>query len=128
MRPRVLVIEDRDYLRHVLVAILQDYGYPALGIGSAAVALERLPELRPLLILLDMHMPDMDGHEFLRHLRGNPLWAEVPVLIVSAFGQAVLPSTDRRTLAVLQKPFDHHTLIAYVEEMIGPAVTLRAGA
>ena len=128
MQPEVLIIEDRDYLRQILVAVLQDYGYPTLGLGSAALALERLKEIKPRLILLDMHMPGMDGREFLIRLRAKPDWTDLPVLVVSGFGETMLPSADRRTLAVLEKPFDNTTLLAFVQQMIGPARALAAPA
>ncbi|OLC32458.1 MAG: hypothetical protein AUH81_16060 [Candidatus Rokubacteria bacterium 13_1_40CM_4_69_5] len=73
-------------------------------------------------------MPGMDGCEFLRRLRGNPAWNNLPVLIVSGVGEAVPPAGDRRALAVLPKPFDNDTLIARVRQMIGPAPTCPAGA
>lgn len=128
MRPEVLIVEDRDYLRQILVAVLQDSGYATVGLGSAAMALERLAELKPRLILLDMQMPGMDGREFLIRLRANPAWSELPVLVVSGFGETMLPSVDRRALAVLEKPFDNATLLTFVQQMIGPARTLAAPA
>jgi sigma-B regulation protein RsbU (phosphoserine phosphatase) len=125
---QVLVVDDRDYLRQILVAVLEDFGYPAAGFASASAALEQLPALRPQLILLDLQMPGMDGCEFLRRLRANPAWNDLPVLIVSGVGEAVPPAGDRRALAVLPKPFDNDTLIARVRQMIGPAPTHPAGA
>jgi CheY-like chemotaxis protein len=127
MRPEVLIIEDRDYLRQILTAVLQDYGYPTVGLASAALALERLHELKPRLVLLDMHMPGMDGREFLIRLRANPAWSDLPVLVISGFGETMLPSRDRRALAVLEKPFDNATLLSFVQQMIGPAGALAAG-
>jgi sigma-B regulation protein RsbU (phosphoserine phosphatase) len=128
MQPDVLIIEDRDYLRQILVAVLQDYGYSTLGLGSAALALERLDEIQPRLVLLDMQMPGMDGREFLIRLRANPAWSELPVLVVSGFGETMLPSANRRALAVLEKPFDNTTLLAFVRQMIGPAGAVAAPA
>ncbi len=116
---RILVIEDRYFVRQVVVAILQECGYHAVGLGSAAEALRRLPDLDPTLILLDMRLPGMDGREFLERLRSDPRWGDLPVLIVSGFGEAAPPSPGRR-LAVLPKPFDHGTLLRWVEQMLAP--------
>jgi DNA-binding response OmpR family regulator len=128
MRPDVLVIEDRDYLRQILVAVLREYGYPAVGLGSAAEALEHLEDIKPRLIVLDMKMPGMDGREFLIRLRANPTWTDLPVLIVSAFGETLLAGREHGTLAVLEKPFDNVTLVARVKQMIGPAGAVSAPA
>src|SRR6058998_83315 len=84
MAPKVLVIEDREYVRQVMVAVLVDAGYVAVGLPSAITALELLAEIRPQIVLLDMEMPGMNGREFLVRLRAMPRWAELPVLIVSA--------------------------------------------
>ena len=128
MRSDVLVIEDRDYLRQILVAVLREYGYQAVGLGSAAEALERLEDIKPRLIVLDMKMPGMDGREFLIRLRAKPTWTDLPVLIVSAFGETVLAGREHGTLAVLEKPFDNATLVARVKQMIGPAGAVSAPA
>jgi CheY-like chemotaxis protein len=121
MAPKILVIEDREYVRQVMVAVLVDAGYVAVGLPSAITALERLAEIRPQMILLDMEMPGMNGREFLVRLRAIPRWAELPVLIVSGYGETSLPASERPGLAVLAKPFDNTTLIDFVGRMAGPA-------
>jgi len=121
MAPKVLVIEDREYVRQVMVAVLVDAGYVAVGLPSAITALERLAEIRPQMILLDMEMPGMNGREFLTRLRAIPRWAELPVLIVSGYGETSLPSSERAGIAVLAKPFDNTALIDCVGRMAGPA-------
>ncbi len=121
MAPKILVIEDREYVRQVLVAVLADAGYLAVGLPSAITALERLAEIKPQIILLDMEMPGMNGREFLVRLRAMPRWAELPVLIVSGYGETCMPSPARPGIAVLAKPFDNTTLIDCVGRMVGPA-------
>jgi len=121
MAPKILVIEDREYVRQVLVAVLVDAGYHTVGLPSAITALERLAEIKPQIILLDMEMPGMNGRQFLVRLRAIPRWAELPVLIVSGYGDTSLPSAERPGIAVLAKPFDNTTLIDCVARMVGPA-------
>jgi len=48
------------------------------------VALERLAEESPGLILLDLMMPEMDGFEFIRQLRANEVWRSIPVVVITA--------------------------------------------
>src|SRR5262249_57757377 len=105
---------DREYVRQVMVAVLVDAGYVAVGLPSAITALERLAEIRPQMILLDMEMPGMNGREFLLRLRAIPRWAELPVLIVSGHAETSPPSSERPGIAVLAKPFDNTTLIDLV--------------
>lgn len=121
MKPtRVLVIEDQDYLREILVAVLEASGYPALGMAAATEALRRLPALSPELILLDMSMPGMDGEEFLAHLRANPRWAELPVVVLSGFGETLSRLAGEPNVDVLAKPIDAGTLIERTRQIIGP--------
>jgi two-component system response regulator FlrC len=127
MRPRVLVVEDRDYLRQVVVAILEEAGYAASGVATAPAALARLPAWAPDMIVLDMELPGMNGREFLERLRAMPRWASTPVLIVSGYGESQPPSPERPTLAVLAKPFDPPVLLDAVARMIGPGRALEAG-
>jgi len=121
MGPKILVIEDREYVRHVIVAVLADAGYAAVGLSSAVTALERLAEIKPEIIVLDMEMPGMNGREFLVRLRATPRWADLPVLIVSGYGETCLPSPERPAIAVLAKPFDNGTLIDCIGRMLAPA-------
>lgn len=123
---RILVLEDEPDVRDVWVEALEDAGYAAVGIMSGAEALARIPDLAPDLILLDMMMPGMDGFEFLARVRKNPLCAEIPVLIISALGDALVQAIDRRgartlgVVGILAKPAQVRNLLERVEEVIGP--------
>ncbi len=128
---RVLVLEDEQDVRDVWVEALEIAGYSVVGIAAGVEALQRLPDLQPELILLDMMMPEMDGFEFLARIRANPVSAHIPVLIVSALGNALLHAIDRRgaeTLGVagiLPKPVQVGTLIERVGQIIGPGGTVK---
>jgi CheY-like chemotaxis protein len=123
----VLVVEDREYLRQVVVTILEEAGYAATGTATATAALARLPAWAPDVIVLDMELPGMDGRQFLERLRAMPRWAATPVLIVSGYGESLPPSPERPGLAVLAKPFDPSALLDAVARMLGPSRTLPAG-
>ena len=71
---KILVVDDLPYLREVQVLLLNEAGYQTTALGDAREALERLPDLKPDLILLDVAMPGMDGREFLARLREHPRW------------------------------------------------------
>src|SRR4029450_4944969 len=69
---RVLVVDDMPYLRDVQVMLLTEAGYCATALGNAREALDRLTELAPDLILLDMSMPEVERRQFLARLRATP--------------------------------------------------------
>ena len=84
----VLIVDDLEMFRNVLVHALKGAGHHALAAPDGAAAL-RLVESMPIdLVLLDMAMPVMNGAEFLRRLRGDGRFDHVAVIVVSATSPA----------------------------------------
>lgn len=82
--PRVLVVDDEPANVEVMAETLGD-GYGVAGAGSGADALQMAQSVPlPDLILLDVMMPDMDGHEVCRQLKSSPVTRNVPVIFVTA--------------------------------------------
>jgi CheY-like chemotaxis protein len=80
----ILIVDDHDDTRDVVASILSLSGYECVGVDSGPEALRYLREGGPVrLIVLDMHLPGMDGHAFLRELRASPAHAAVPVVVFS---------------------------------------------
>lgn len=126
MKVQVLVVDDEDRLRDVLIAVLESAGYIAAGLGSASEALARFDEFEPDLVILDMMMPGVDGFEFLARLRAEPLRSHVPVLISSALGGTLSRAIEPRSaetlgiVGVLTKPVAIDALLERVRGTIGP--------
>ncbi|HEX2441368.1 MAG TPA: response regulator [Methylomirabilota bacterium] len=116
---RVLIVDDMQYLRDVQVLLLKDAGYAATALGNAREALDRLPELAPDLILLDVSMPGMDGRQFLARLRSTPEWERVPVILTT--GRSVDDVARENGCEVLSKPFSEVALLDRVRKLIGDA-------
>jgi CheY-like chemotaxis protein len=90
MEHLILVVDDDRDIRDSLIETLEDHGFRATGAANGAEALDVLrksPE-RPSLILLDLMMPVMDGPEFREEQLKNPSWAEIPVVVISAYSDA----------------------------------------
>jgi CheY-like chemotaxis protein len=116
---RILVVDDMPYLRDIQVLLLNDAGYATTAVGSAREALERLPDLAPDLILLDVSMPGMDGRQFLARLRATPEWQRLPVILTT--GRSVEDVARENRCDVLSKPFSEAALLDLVERLIGSA-------
>jgi two-component system, chemotaxis family, sensor kinase CheA len=84
-QPRVLAVEDNDFFRQLLVPTLAAAGYQVTALASAAAAL-RLREAGTMfdVILSDIEMPQMNGYEFARAVRAEGLWANLPMIALSA--------------------------------------------
>jgi CheY-like chemotaxis protein len=80
----ILVVDDHDDTRHVLIRLLESSGYEAVGVEDGNQALLFLQTKRPKLIILDCHMPCLDGFGVLRAVRAHAEWAHTPVLMFSA--------------------------------------------
>jgi len=81
----VLVVEDDPAAREVALRTLERLGLPYALTANGQEALDWLEaHATPCLILLDLMMPVMDGFSFLRHLRAEARWREVPVLVLTA--------------------------------------------
>lgn len=113
----VLYIEDNPSnvrLVEKIFGLSSDLGLHVGVDGASGVALAR--ELRPDVILLDLHLPDMPGEQVLAALRGDEQLADTPVIIVSADAS---PAQARRLVAAgangyLTKPFDIDQLLAAI--------------
>ena len=80
----ILVVEDDGDTRQAVVRALGNGGWEVVEAGNGRVALERLAEVKPAAVILDLMMPEMDGFEFLDAMRTNPAWAAVPVVVLTA--------------------------------------------
>jgi signal transduction histidine kinase/DNA-binding response OmpR family regulator len=121
--PEVLVVDDDDDLRHLLVERLQAGGLVARGAADGGEALALIAARRPALVLLDLMMPGVDGWETLRRLRADPATAELPVVVLSARDGAAerAAGEDLHVMDFVGKPFDLGTLLEDIERMLGAA-------
>jgi two-component system KDP operon response regulator KdpE len=78
---RVLVVEDEPALRRALAINLTARGYEVHAVGTAEAALRSAADRVPDLVIVDLGLPDLDGVDVVRGLRG---WSRVPIIVLSA--------------------------------------------
>lgn len=117
--PTVMVVEDNDDIREVVVETLRDAGYDVVEAEHGQRALELLDEgVQPGMVLLDLMMPVMGGQEFLKVLEASDRLAALPVVVVSAVGEArQVPQASR----FVRKPPSQELLLQLVREFCGQA-------
>ncbi len=99
----VLVIDDDEGIRTALAEVLELFGYQVAVAADGQDGVELLEVgLEPNAIVLDLMMPRMDGWAFLSHIRGDPKFQDLPVVVTSAVAAQSPEGAD----ACLQKPFD----------------------
>jgi two-component system, sensor histidine kinase and response regulator len=79
----ILVIDDKDDIRSVVVSTLTSAGFSTIEAVSASQALQLLGSVKPDLILCDVNMPDMDGYQTLSAIREIPQFASVPFILMT---------------------------------------------
>jgi CheY-like chemotaxis protein len=80
----VLVVEDDDASREVIVRLLEREGWPALQAENGRKAMDLLQKHTPSVVLLDLLMPELDGFSVLREMRANPDLADIPVVVLTS--------------------------------------------
>jgi CheY-like chemotaxis protein/anti-sigma regulatory factor (Ser/Thr protein kinase) len=124
----VLIVDDDVVLRQLLRRMLEPEGYTIVEAENGRAALERLLEITPSVILLDLMMPEMDGFEFVTELRRHESWRAIPVVVITARD---LSREDRERLngyvqKILQKgEHGRDDLLAEVRELVQASVARR---
>jgi CheY-like chemotaxis protein len=113
---RILVVDDDPNLQEALSDLLESKGYEVTSADNGVVALDLLRKSdAPCLILLDLMMPVMDGHEFLARVTADSTLAKIPVVVVTA-GRHPQGSTVNGAAEVLYKPFEAERLMKVVQQ------------
>ena len=81
---KILIVDDEPRNCKLLDAMLRPEGYRTRRAASGEEALEAIAQDAPDLILLDVMMPGMSGHEVARRLKANPLTSHIPIIMVTA--------------------------------------------
>ena len=113
----VLVVDDDESIRQVVVAALQDEGYDVLQARHGAAALDQIDRASVDLILLDMRMPVMNGWEFARAYGQRP-GPHAPIVTMTAATDANRWGAEIGATSVLGKPFDIDDLLRAVEPLL----------
>ncbi len=117
----VLVVDDDETSRHLLIRMLEKENYRTSEAENGSVALERVAADTPSLILLDLMMPVMDGFGFLAAISRDPAYRDIPVVVVTAKD---LTRDDRDALSgrvdqvIAKGAIDRDKLLTEISELI----------
>ena len=108
MKPRILVVDDSATNRYLVAFYLRQLGLVAAEAESGAEALALAAADPPALVLLDLHMPVMDGFETATRLRALPGLAAVPIVAVTANVSPITRAAALRSgfAGYITKPID----------------------
>lgn len=114
----VLVIDDQPGIRRLLMEVLTEEGYTVHVAANGYEGIQKVKDLKPVLILMDMKMPGMDGIETLRELKR--LNQADKVIMMTAYGELELVNIARElgAYAYITKPFDIIDLCSMIAKLI----------
>jgi CheY-like chemotaxis protein len=114
----ILVVDDNEYNREILVQNLMDLGFDCEEAPDGYEAIVRMKKAPvPMLVLLDVMMPGIDGFEVCQKLREDPRTRDVPVIMVTAkaMSRDIVQGLQAGANDYVTKPIDMEVLLARVE-------------
>ena len=120
MAVRVLVVDDAAFMRMMVKDILSKNGYEVVGEAENGMkAVEKYQELKPDLTTMDITMPEMDGIQALKNIKGAD--ANACVIMCSAMGQQamVIEAIQAGAKDFIVKPFQADRVLEAVKKVIG---------
>lgn len=116
----ILVVDDANFMRMMLKDILTKNGYEIVGeAGNGAEALQKYKELNPDLVTMDITMPDVDGIQGVKLIRGFDPNANI--IMCSAMGQQamVIDAIKSGAKDFIVKPFNAERVVDAVKKILG---------
>ena len=126
MIKRILVVDDRNELLHLMRRVLEDEQYQVSILQDGRDAFTQVKSMQPDLLILDLKLGDMSGQDILKQVKNDPATADVPVIVYTA---AVLEADEvtrlisgdtrfYKRVSLLRKPFELTALLDKVEELL----------
>jgi two-component system alkaline phosphatase synthesis response regulator PhoP len=119
-RQLILIIEDDEDIRELLVYNLAKNGYETEAVESGETGLASASRRIPVLILLDLMLPGMDGLSVCRQLKAGKATHEIPIIIISAKGEEadIITGLELGADDYLAKPFSPNVLLSRVRAVL----------
>lgn len=117
---RILYVEDAEVMRDTIFRLLEVYGYKVTYAKNGEEGVEMAIEWQPDLVLMDLHMPIMNGFKAIQEIRFNPKTHHIPIIVISAWSGK--KERDQARLAGANDYFDKPPDLDRLREAIDRAV------
>jgi len=120
MSKRILIADDSGSIRQMLSFVLSDAGYEVKAAEDGQEAIDMASGFAPHLVITDLNMPNINGIELVKFLRGMPEFKFIPILVLTTEGQEENKNAGRAAGATgwLVKPFLPEKLLAVVKKVL----------
>ena len=118
---KILVIDDEPDLVSTIQCRLEWSKFEVIAAGNGEEGLEKAANKKPDLILLDIDMPGMNGHEVLDRLRNRPDLRDIPVIMCTALcdPEDIAKASSYGVVDYVAKPFDFSELVEKISNVLG---------
>lgn len=116
----ILIVEDEDDLRDIMVYNFEREGYEVIGVGSGEEGLKEAKRLCPDLVLLDLMLPEISGLDVCREMKLEQTTKNIPIIMVSAKGEEadIVCGLELGADDYVPKPFSPRVLLARVRALL----------
>lgn len=118
----VLVVDDSMLIRHTVCRYLEEQGFVVESATNGLEALDILKNIEPAVIITDLQMPRLNGHQFIDALKAQPATARIPIVILAARQSRIEGVPEKRADYVIFKDIE---IIAQLQHAM-EAVVVRA--
>jgi CheY-like chemotaxis protein len=114
-----LVVDDSMLIRYTVSRFLESHGFSVESAGNGVEALEILNRVHPDMVVTDLQMPKMSGHELIAALKNKPETANIPIIIIASRASGS-PESEKLANFVVYKDID-------IDDQLGKALTALRG-
>ena len=116
---KILIVEDSITQAMQLQHILEENGYDATVVSNGSEALRSIEKSKPLIVISDIIMPEMDGYELCRQIKSNESYRDISVILLTSLSQpqAVIWALQCGADKFLTKPYDENHLISTIQHL-----------
>lgn len=115
---KILIIEDEPDLLRVLSQHLTNHKYEVLEANDGEEGFQKVQEGQPDLIILDVKMPKLDGHTFIKELRTKKEYAKIPVIMLTAHANLDSLFKVEGVAAYFTKPYEIEKILTAIEKAL----------
>ena len=119
-KEKILVVDDEEDILELVRYNLFKNGYQVTCVSSGELAMQKLKEETPHMILLDLMLPGVDGLDVCRSLRSNPATMNIPIIMITAKGEDadIVPGLELGADDYLTKPCSPRVLLARIRAIL----------
>ena len=124
-RKKILVVDDEPKMVAMLKMALESASYEVVAASNGIEGLEKVEKEKPDAVIMDLMMPEMDGFTACKKIKGNPEYADIPVLVLTGISEHLSHSRYARSMGLeleaedyIDKPFDPNFLLERLARLL----------